>query len=250
MPVFTIITSTYNSSTTLRNALESVRSQSFNDLELLVIDGNSKDGTQQLIQRFELKEPRLKWFSEPDRGIYDALNKGIAKAKGEIMGFVHSDDLLASEEILGKVTQKFKEDNVDGVYGDLLYIDAHNPDKVIRNWKSQPFKSSLLKKGWMPAHPTMFLKKEVYEKHGGFDLHYKIAADYDFMVRILKDPELKFAYLPEVITKMRVGGASNRSLKNIILKTREDYDIIRKHNIGGLGTLFMKNFCKLTQFIN
>lgn len=245
-----IITATYNSSKTIKSTIDSIVAQTYSSFYSVIIDGGSKDDTIEIIKSYAVNNSYISYLSEGDKGIYDAFNKGIAKATGKIIGFVHSDDLLASDEILCLVVRKFEEENVDGVYGDLHYVDAKDPNKVIRNWKSRPFKKTLLKKGWMPAHPTLFLRKEVYEKHGGFDLQYKIAADYDFMVRILKDTELNFVYLPEVITKMRVGGASNRSLKNIILKTQEDYRIIRKHNIGGLGTLFMKNFSKLTQFIN
>ena len=140
-----------------------------------------------------------------------------------------------------------KSENLDGVYGDLQYVDKSNTKKIIRSWKSCDFKPRLLKQGWMPPHPTLFLKKEVYEKHGLFDLSYRISADYDFLLRIFKDPELKFGYLPKVITKMRVGGASNKSLKNIIKKSKEDYRAIRINNIGNFLTLARKNFSKIKQ---
>ena len=141
-----------------------------------------------------------------------------------------------------------KSESLDGVYGDLQYVNKINFKKIIRNWKSCDFKPSLLKQGWMPPHPTLFLKKEVYEKHGLFDLSFKISADYDFMLRIFKDSELKFGYLPKVITKMRVGGASNRSLKNVIRKSKEDYRAIRSNNVGNFLTLIKKNTSKLKQF--
>jgi hypothetical protein len=163
---------------------------------------------------------------------------------------VHSDDLLPDNHVISEIVNLFEQKNINGVYGDLEYVDRNNISKVKRYWKSCDFKSSLLKRGWMPAHPTLFLRKEVYDKHGSFDLLYKISADYDFMLRILQDRNLNFHYLPKVITKMRVGGASNRSFKNIILKSKEDYIIIKHNNVGGIYTLFLKNCSKFTQFFS
>jgi glycosyltransferase len=186
--------------------------------------------------------------SEKDYGIYDALNKGISAASGDIIGFVHSDDFLASSDIINDIVSMMKTESLDGVYGNLQYVDKINTKKIIRNWKSCHFKTGLLKNGWMPPHPTLFLKREVYQKYGLFDVSYRISADYDFMLRIFKDSELKFGYLPKVITKMRVGGASNRSIKNIIEKSKEDYRAIKSNNIGDFLTLIRKNTSKLKQF--
>ena len=242
-----IITATYNSIETIHNCLKSILNQNYKNIELIVIDGASKDGTLELIKG----NPSISTFiSEPDNGIYDALNKGIDLATGDIIGFVHSDDLLADATIISSIVNQFKNIEVAGVYGDLTYVNKNNTSKVIRSWKSCDFRPSLLKNGWMPAHPTLFLKKEVYEKHGSFNLTYKIAADYDFMLRILKDSSLKFSYLPIVFTKMRIGGASNRSLKNILQKTREDYRAVKSNKVGGVKTIFIKNTSKLKQFIN
>ena len=146
-------------------------------------------------------------------------------------------------------SQKINNDNLDGIYGDLQYVNKENTNKIIRLWKSCEFKLELLKKGWMPAHPTLFLKKHIYDKHGEFNKSYKISADYDFMLRVLKDKTLKFGYLPRVITKMRVGGASNRSFKNIIRKTKEDYRAVCSNNVGGWFSIFLKNISKIRQFI-
>ncbi len=143
----------------------------------------------------------------------------------------------------------FEQKQVDGIYGDLEYVDKQDTSKVIRYWKSNPFNRKYLHYGWMPAHPTLFLKREVYEKYGRFDLDFTIAADYDFMLRILKHTELQFAYLPQVITKMRLGGESNKSIQNIIQKSKEDLRAIRKNKVGGWRTLLFKNFSKITQFI-
>jgi len=243
-----IITATYNSAQNISTALNSISSQSYQDVDLVVVDGASTDNTVELIKNTFSRE--LKIISEEDKGIYDALNKGIAVATGDVIGFVHSDDFLASKELLSKIARVFQEEKVDGVYGDLQYVNKEDISKVIRYWKSEAFKPELLKKGWMPAHPTLFLKKEVYEKHGLFNLNYNIAADYDLMLRIFRDPTLKFKYLPEVITKMRVGGASNRSLKNIKLKSQEDLKALRANGIKNpLKVLAYKNFSKLGQFV-
>ncbi|MDC1226303.1 glycosyltransferase [Algibacter sp.] len=245
-----IITATYNSSETIESCMTSVINQSYPNIEYVIIDGNSSDDTLDIVKQNQLNYPKVKFkiVSEPDKGIYDALNKGIAMATGDVIGFVHSDDVLASDTILAEIADDFENKSLDGVYGDLEYVAKENSNSVIRHWKSKPFHPNLLNKGWMPAHPTLFLKRDVYEKYGDFDLSYNIAADYDFMLRILKDQTLKFSYLPEVITKMRVGGASNRSIKNIIQKTREDYTAVKSNQVGGLITVLRKNTSKIKQF--
>lgn len=242
----TLITATYNSYPNLLDTLDSIQQQSHPSLECIVIDGGSTDQTLSVIKNTPLIRQSV---SEPDQGIYDALNKGVQRTTGKIIGFLHSDDLLATPETLAQIARVFEEKQVDGVYGDLEYVDKQDTSKVIRYWKSKPFKRKNLIYGWMPAHPTLFLKREVYDKHGLFDLDFKIAADYDFMLRILKDPELTFAYLPQVITKMRVGGVSNKSIQNIIQKSKEDLRAIRKNKLGGWYTLVFKNIRKITQFI-
>jgi glycosyltransferase len=151
--------------------------------------------------------------------------------------------------VISKLVSKFLNEKLDGVYGDLQYVNKDDTTRVVRLWKSRNYTADLLRKGWMPAHPTFFLKKEVYKIHGKFNLKYKIAADYDFMIRVLKDPSLTYGYMPCVITKMRVGGISNGGLKNIILKSKEDYEVLLSNNIGGVLTLFKKNISKLSQFI-
>lgn len=244
----TLISATYNCAAIIKTCLDSVVSQNHGLFEFLIIDGKSVDDTLNIIKDYKKKHSYIKLISEKDKGIYDALNKGINLASGDIIGFVHSDDFLAYKDVINNIVSMIISENLDGVYGDLQYIDKFNTQKVIRNWKSCAFEPILLKQGWMPAHPTLFLKREVYEKHGLFDLSYKISADYDFMLRIFKDSELKFGYLPKVITKMRVGGASNRSLKNVIRKSKEDYRAIRSNNVGNFLTLIKKNTSKLKQF--
>lgn len=244
-----IITATYNSESSISTAVASLMQQDYPDIEWIIVDGASKDKTIEIIDASY--KGNLKLISERDKGIYDALNKGVKLATGDLIGFVHSDDYLAGPEVISEIAKLFSDKNVDGVYGDLQYVDKQNTQKVIRYWKSEDFKKSLLKKGWMPAHPTLFLKREVYEKHGYFNLDYSIAADYDLMLRIFSDKDLNFRYLPQIITKMRVGGASNRSLKNIFRKSKEDLLALKNNRISRpYLALANKNFSKITQFIN
>lgn len=243
-----IITATYNSYPNILDTINCLEKQLYKDIEYIVIDGKSKDKTIQVIQ--ECKKVDI-LISEPDRGIYDALNKGIEMATGDVIGFIHSDDLFSSDKILSDIIETFEQNDVDGVYGDLQYVDKDDTNKVIRHWRSQNFKSKLLRRGWMPAHPTLFLKRQIYEEYGKFDLTYKIAADYEFMLRIFRIPKLRFAYLPKVVSKMRVGGVSNRNFKNILKKSIEDYRAIKMNKIGYPAyVLFVKNISKITQFIN
>ncbi len=230
--------------------MESVLNQTYKNIEYIVIDGVSSDGTLNYIKEKSKAYPQIIFSSAKDTGIYDALNKGIEKATGDIIGLVHSDDFLADNDVIETIVNTFKNENADGVYGNLHYIAFDNTDKVIRNWVGKQFRPKLLTQGWMPAHPTLYLKKDIYEKYGTFNLSYKIAADYDFILRIFKQPQLKFYYLPKTIVKMRVGGASNRSLKNIIQKTNEDYRAINANEIGSWKTILIKNVSKLKQFVS
>ncbi len=241
-----IITATYNSHPAIKDCVGSVALQTLKP-EHVIVDGKSKDATIATIKN----SPSVsRYISEPDKGIYDALNKGLRLARGKIIGLLHSDDLLAEATTLEKIKHAFDESGADVVYGDLLYVDKQDTSKIIRYWKSQPFKASLLNRGWMPAHPTVFAKREVYAKHGQFDLSFNIAADYDLMLRIFQDKTLKFAYVPEVITRMRVGGASNKSIKNILHKSGEDYRAMKKNSLPfPLWTLACKNLSKIPQFL-
>lgn len=243
-----IITATYNAAETLSQCMDSVLSQTHSSIEYIIIDGASTDGSLKLIETKANQDHQIKWISEPDRGIYDALNKGLAMATGDIIGFLHADDILASSETLENIQSVFNTKNCDGVYGDLHYVNKYNTDKIIRNWTSQTFYPHLLQQGWMPPHPTLFLKNSVYKNNGDFDTSYKIASDYDFILRVFKQPHLNFQYLPNTIVKMRVGGASNRNLKNISKKMQEDLKALRHNQIGGLPTLIKKNLFKLPQF--
>jgi glycosyltransferase involved in cell wall biosynthesis len=244
-----IITATYNSAATIATCMASVVTQTYKNIEYIIVDGGSEDGTIAAITALAELHPNISFNSEPDQGIYDALNKGIARATGSIVGFVHSDDFLADTDVVKCIVDSFKAENADGVYGDLHYVAFDNTTKIVRNWVSKPFKKKMLKKGWMPAHPTLFLKKQIYDTYGQFNMSYKIAADYDFILRVFQQKDLVFSYLPKTLIKMRVGGASNGSLKNIAQKTKEDYKALKKNHIGGFGTVLLKNITKIKQFI-
>lgn len=242
-----VVTSVYNRAGSILDTLESVRRQSYPDVEHVVQDGGSTDGTLPLIRRNASAAVRLE--SLRDRGIYDGINRGITRATGDVIGLLHSDDIFQSEHTLAAVAQLFSDTAVDGVYGDLVYVAADDPAKLVRYWKSGPYHPDRLARGWMPPHPTLYLRRSVFERHGLYDTGFRIAADYEAMLRWLVRGQIRLAYLPEVMVRMRVGGESNRSLGRILKKSREDYRAIRRHGIGGLGTLLSKNFSKISQFI-
>ena len=241
-----IITAVYNRATTLTNSIDSVQSQSYGNTEHVLVDGASSDGSVELIQE-RLRSQDL-FVSERDKGIYDALNKGLKMATGDVIGLVHSDDYLADSHVLRDVAHALSQPGVDGVYGDLQYVSKDDTSKVIRHWESGEYHISKLKRGWMPPHPTLFLKREVIEQWGGYDTNLRIAADYDAMLRYLQKGKIQLAYIPRVLVKMRVGGESNQSLKKIIQKSREDIVALRNNGVGGFGTLIFKNLSKVKQF--
>ena len=186
--------------------------------------------------------------SEPDEGIYDALNKGIKLATGDVIGLLHSDDIYFDENVLAKVALLFEEKNVGSVYGDLVYVDKKDTTKVFRYWKAGEFNENKLRKGWMPPHPSFFIRKEIYDRYGLYDTDFKIAADYDLILRFLGKHKISTLYLPEVLVKMRWGGKSNKSLGNIIQKSYEDYRALKKNTFNNpLLILFKKNLSKLPQ---
>jgi len=237
----------FNRVGTIAEAMESVQRQTHLDVEHVVQDGASTDGTLDVIERLSRVDTNM--VSERDGGIYDAINRGISRATGDVIGLMHSDDAFAHDRVLAKVADALADPEIDGVYGDLDYVAADNPIRVIRHWKSGEYSPTLLKRGWMPPHPTLYLRRSVFELYGLYDTSFSIAADYDAMLRYLAKGRIRLAYIPEVLVKMRLGGESNRSLERIIRKSREDYRALQNNNVGGLGTLAAKNFSKLTQFV-
>lgn len=241
-----IITVVFNRVDTVADALRSVETQSYQNVEHIIQDGGSEDGTLDIIREFDASSPLL--VSEADGGIYDAINKGISRASGDIIGLMHSDDFFADDLVLERVADAFNDTAVDGVYGDLDYVSASNTGNIVRRWRSGPYHPDLLKRGWMPPHPTLYLRQEVFDRWGLYDTSMRIAADYEATLRYLVKGGIRLAYIPEVLVKMRVGGESNRSLSRIVQKSREDYTALRRYGVGGMGTLMAKNFSKLEQF--
>ena len=241
-----IITVAYNSASTIRDTIESVLAQDYPSIEHLIIDGASSDSTLSIVGSYD--SSTIRFISEPDGGIYDALNKGIRLATGGIVGFLHADDIFADRSVLSEIALRFQNPAVEAVYGDLVYVDATDVTKIVRSWKPGEFTSKRLSEGWMPPHPTLYVRLSVYERLGSFDTRYRIAADYDSIVRLFGAGAVCPVYLPRLLVRMRVGGVSNRSIKTIWRKSCEDLDVMRRHRIGGLPTLLRKNLSKLQQF--
>ena len=241
-----LITATHNCTETLGDCLQSVALQTHDDIEHWVIDGGSTDGTVALVE--SRRQQLAGVISEPDEGTYDALNKGLARVTGEVVGLLHADDVFADATVLSQVAAAFEDPAVEAVYGDLMYVARDDASRVIRHWQAGAFAPERLRWGWMPPHPTLYLRRSVYERFGAFDTGYHIAADYDFMLRVLTQLSGEVVYLPQVFVRMRLGGISNRSPRAIFCKSREDYRALRTNNIGGLGALAWKNLSKLPQF--
>jgi glycosyltransferase len=242
-----VVTAVYNRAGTIAEAIASVQGQNFKDIEHVIQDGGSNDGT--LDEVGKLANMTTKLVSERDSGIYDAINRGIVRATGDVIGLMHSDDAFAHDSVLAQIAARFADPSVQGVYGDLQYVASTDLDRVVRHWRSGEYRPALLKRGWMPPHPTLYLRREVFADYGLYDTSFDIAADYDAMLRYLTQGRIKLAYIPEVLVKMRLGGESNRSFERILRKSREDYRAIRKNGVGGFGTLAAKNLSKLGQFL-
>lgn len=243
----TIITATYNSSATIEDTLKTVAIQDYPMVEHVIIDGLSKDDTLDKVKRFSHV---AKLVSEKDKGIYDAMNKGIALATGDIIGILNSDDFYPSSSILSQVVDLFQQTQCDAVYGDLVYVDKDNTDRVVRYWKSGQYKASAFKWGWMPPHPSFFVRRTLYEEHGLFNLEMKTAADYELMLRMIHKGNAKLAYLPSILVKMRTGGASNQSIANRLRANTDDKKAWQINNVKPYWfTLYLKPLRKITQYI-
>lgn len=242
-----IITVSYNSASTIRDTIESVLNQSYKDVEFIIIDGQSKDDTVAIVQSYGNRIS--KFISEKDKGLYDAMNKGIRLATGDVIGILNSDDFYAGEHVLSKIASLFQPE-IEGVYADLVYVSPNDTTRIVRTWKSGLYKEGDFLKGWMPPHPTFFVRKTVYEKYGVFTDKLKSAADYELMLRFIHGHKIKIAYLPEVTIHMRAGGKSNASVKNRIRANKEDRLAWKMNNLKpGVFTFIRKPLSKLTQFL-
>lgn len=226
-----IITVTYNSAATLRDAMDSVLAQTYPNIEYIVVDGASKDGTVDIIREYEPRfVGRMRWVSEKDKGLYDAMNKGFRMATGDVVGIINSDDLLAESTAIEKVMHCFEQHrDADVVYADLYYVSQHDTSQIVRHWisgKQRPFRY-----GWHPAHPTFYAKREVYEKYGAFDLNFKLAADFELMLRLVEKHHIKLYYLKEPLVRMRLGGATSKNLTNIFKGNKECIRAFKKNDL-------------------
>lgn len=245
-----IVTATYNSSKTVRDTIESVLSQTYKDYEYIIIDGVSKDNTLEIVKEYEPKfEGRMKIFSEKDKGIYDAMNKGFQKATGDVLMLINSDDLFARPDAVEMVVRQFENHpEVDGVYADLYYVSQNNINNIVRVWKTGQQKS--MRYGWLPAHPTFYVKRECYEKYGYFNLNYPLAADFELMLRFVEGHGIKLTYLPEYLVKMRLGGATSKNIQNIYRQDVETIRAFKENNLpgGSIMYLFWRYLPKIKQF--
>lgn len=224
-----IITACYNSKETISDTLRTIQMQTHPDIEHIIMDGGSTDGTLEILEKNKAHIAHL--TSGRDNGLYDAMNRGIAKATGDVIGLLNSDDMLAHKDVIANVAKTLADPGVDACYGDLVYVQRDNTDKVVRYWKSCDYKPELFGKGWMPAHPTFYVRKEVHDKHSMFfNVDYKYAADYELLVRLLYTHKINVAYIPDIMIKMRLGGTSNKSLKNILNQNRAIMDALDSHN--------------------
>lgn len=234
-----IITVAYNAVQTIEDSIVSVLGQDYENIEYIIVDGASTDGTLDIIDRY--KDQVATVISEADRGIYDAMNKGVSLATGDVVGLLNADDFYIHDKVISRIVQEFETTNAGAVFADLVYVDAERLDKVVRTYRSKHFKPEKFAYGWMPAHPTFFLKKEFYERFGGYKTDYKIAADYELLIRMLYVNQIGYSYIPEVLIRMRLGGVSTSSIRsNIIL----NHEILRACRENGINTNLFKIYSK------
>lgn len=246
-PKITVITAVYNRAGTVGDAIESVLSQSYSNLEYIIVDGMSKDGTDRVVQKYSDKIDHI--IREPDDGIYDALNKGVRAATGDIIGFLHADDVLAHASVLESIANAFVTHRVQAVYGDLVYVRAEPPHPIVRYWHSGPFDARKFRWGWMPPHPTVYLARECYDRWGGYRQDLDIAADYELLVRMMVANHISVAYVEDVLVNMRLGGKSNASVRN---RLHANYEDRKAWELNGLpppiGLRVTKPLRKLQQY--
>jgi glycosyltransferase involved in cell wall biosynthesis len=230
LPTLSVVTVCLNSVRTIGDTLDSIARQDYDNVEHIVVDGASADGTVELVKRSATRLARL--ISEPDRGLYDAMNKGIAAATGDYVGFLNSDDIYADPLVLSSVARALRSGDWDAAHGDLLYVSDADPGKVVRYWKSRPYQPGMFEAGWHPAHPTLFVRRSLLRQLEGFDTRYRFHADFDLMVRLFIARKISSIYLPRVLVHMRTGGHTNRSLRNVYRGNRESYAIARRFGVA------------------
>lgn len=224
-----IITVSYNNQETIEDTIRSVKAQTYPWVEHIIVDGASTDNTMAIVNQY--KEHIGQILSEPDKGIYFAMNKGIKMATGNIIGFINADDVLANENVFAKVAQTLDNEAMDSCYADLVYVRPNNLDKIVRFWKASPYAREVFSSGWSPPHPTFYVKKKIYRQYGSFNLSYKMGNDIELMMRFLERYHITTTYVPEVWVKMRLGGVSNKSIKNIFTQNYEIYRGARKNHV-------------------
>lgn len=231
MPVkLSVVTVCLNARNTIADAVESVRRQTYRDVEHIVVDGASTDGTLDVLNRYRDGFARL--IAEPDSGLYDAMNKGIAAATGDYLGFLNSDDVYHHDKVLETVSSTVTAGGWDAVHADLVYVGRDDPGKVVRYWRSKEYEPGMFEAGWHPAHPTLFVKTSLLKSLGGFDTRYRYHADFDLMVRLFIERRVSSVHIPEILVRMRTGGQSTRSLRNIYRGNRESWEIARRFGIA------------------
>lgn len=244
----TIITVCYNAAGTIAETLESIAAQSHHDVENIVIDGASTDNTLKIVERYT--DTIAHMLSEPDYGVYDAMNKGLALASGEVVGFLNADDVYMHPDVLARVGVTMADPAIDACYADLVYVDREQTNRVFRHWISRDYSPGLFEKGWMPPHPTFFVRKSVYEKLGGFDLRYRLQADFDLALRFMGVHGIRACYVPDVWVRMKMGGMTNNSIRNIVAGNIEAYSSCRANGLNVTPWFILtKVLSRVPQFI-
>ncbi len=243
-----IITIAYNAADTIEATIQSVVDQDYHSIEYIIIDGASSDKTMDIVRRYKDRITTI--VSEKDQGIYDAMNKGVARATGDLIGILNADDLYAYPTVISEVVARIQAEGTEALYADLVYVDRANTDKVTRRWISGPYRKGAFKKGWMPPHPTFFLSRAMYEQYGSYNLQLRSSADYELMLRMIHKAGVSLSYLPKTITRMRVGGQSNISLRNRLAANKEDRLAWAINGLRpGPFTMIRKPLSKLSQFL-
>jgi len=243
-----VVTVAYNAADTISDTLESVAAQNHDSIEHIVIDGASSDETMRVVDGYRNSLAQV--VSEPDDGIYHAMNKGIALTTGDVIGTLNADDMYMHDGVMKRVAEAFEDPSVEACYGDLIYVDRDRLDKTIRYWTSRDYRPGLFERGWLPAHPTFFVRREVYEKHGLFDLKYNIQSDFELTMRFLALRKINSMYIPEILIRMRMGGTTNNSVMNFIKGNLESYRACKSHGLRISPLFFVTKWAqRLPQFV-